>query len=801
MASFTVNGGVTDTAPKTVSNDDTGTIASGGTLQAATPITWTGGSASPGVVITNAGAITATTRGIDTSGAFTTGSITLHNNTGGRLISRNNDGFRINTNITTGTITVDNTGILVSGVVDGSNNVINDATSGQAIDFAALTSATVVVHITNNAGGLIGASAADAIRPGSNATIDNRGRIVTAGTGSDGIDFQTNTNGIVNNFSDGTITASRHGITGDNPFTLHNQGTITGLLGGGINMDTAAATTTVIDNSGTITGNGNDAVDGDGVDVDGLVNLDNHGTIQVFGSSTVNRLEAITIGGGIVNNFAGATIHGIHRAINVDDSSDGNAFAATTIYNEGLIASDSGVAIVIVDTFADTITNKGTITGSVAAGGGNDSFNLYTGSSISGTIDGGSGTDAVNLQGTGTGNVANLTQVEIVNLIDGTWTLGSEGFDSVNFVGGAETLHLAASTLADNHFSGTITGFGSGDAIDLQGIGVGKEAALGPGNLLTITLQSGGPITLQLDPAANYSGQAFTLSPDGAGGTILTVGVLPPPPPPPSGPTAGNDNVVGSDGADTIAALAGDDSVAGLGGANLLFGNQGNDTLQGGVAQDTVYGGVGNDAIGGQEGGDLLLGNEGQDTIDGGDGANTIVGGQDSADGADSIAAGSGSDLIWGNGGADTISADGGANSVIGGFGSDSIATGAGNDLIFGNQDSDSINAGDGANLVFGGLGADAVVTGAGNDTIWGNEGNDTLTGGAGADLYAFAAGSGGDQVNGFNFAEGDRLNVQGQTFTLGTSGDGDVLFTLSGGGTIELNGISPAAFSPGFIA
>ena len=65
---------------------------------------------------------------------------------------------------------------------------------------------------------------------------------------------------------------------------------------------------------------------------------------------------------------------------------------------------------------------------------------------------------------------------------------------------------------------------------------------------------------------------------------------------------------------------------------------------------------------------------------------------------------------------------------------------------------------------------------------------------------YVFAAGSGNDQVNGFSFAEGDRLDLQGQTFTLGTSADGDVLLTLSGGGTIELNGITPAGFSPTFV-
>jgi hypothetical protein len=75
------------------------------------------------------------------------------------------------------------------------------------------------------------------------------------------------------------------------------------------------------------------------------------------------------------------------------------------------------------------------------------------------------------------------------------------------------------------------------------------------------------------------------------------------------------------------------------------------------------------------------------------------------------------------------------------------------------------------------------------------------MTGGAGADRYVFAIHSGSDQLDGFGFAEGDRLDLQEQTFSLGTSGDGDVVLILSGGGTIELNGIAPAGFSPGFVA
>jgi Ca2+-binding RTX toxin-like protein len=242
------------------------------------------------------------------------------------------------------------------------------------------------------------------------------------------------------------------------------------------------------------------------------------------------------------------------------------------------------------------------------------------------------------------------------------------------------------------------------------------------------------------------------------------------------------------------------DVMVGRNGGDHIEGFGGNDTLEGHIGDDTVTGGTDNDVINGGDGFDLLFGNEGSDTIDGGPGNNTIVGGHDSSDAPDLVTAGNGNDLILGNGGADTIAAADGANSLVGGFGADLMISGSGNDVVFGNQDNDNIQAGDGANLIFAGFGNDVVASGSGNDTIWGNEGDDTLSGGAGADRYVFASGSGNDQINGFNVGEGDRLDLLGQTFGQGAAGDGDTLLTLSGGGTIELNGIAAGSLGSGFV-
>jgi uncharacterized protein with beta-barrel porin domain len=561
-ASFTVATGTTDTTPKTVTNNDTGTVQSGATLSAGTAITWTGGSASPGVTIDNSGTITGTTRALDTSGAFTTGTISLINRAGASITGTGNDAFRINTNITNGTVSVGNSGTILSnggqaldfaaitsstasiqitnnatgiirstaddairpgsGTISITNSgliestaasarainlntstlanlqsvqIINNAgatiqsagdavritattlaltatgtfsldnagtirstgvgaNNGQAIDFNDLVSPLGTVTITNRATGLISAADADAIRAGNNSTVNNYGTIVAnngtpTSTGNDGIDFQGNS-GTVNNFMGGSITGARHGITGTQPITVYNAGTITGLDGSGINLDSGPTTTTSIENHGTIVGNLHTS-DGDGIDVDGLVVINNYGKIQAVGVGTANLSEAITVGGGTINNFAGGLITSAQRAITVDDSNLGNAFAPVTIYNEGTIQGDNGEAIKITSTFANTLTNKGIINGSVAMGNGSDTVNLYAGSSISGTLDGNGGTDTINLYGPGAGALTSAVNFEVLNVQSGTWTLtGTQTYAN------GTTVFSGASLISDGTLGGPV---------------------------------------------------------------------------------------------------------------------------------------------------------------------------------------------------------------------------------------------------------------------------------------------------------------------------------------------------------
>ena len=68
----------------------------------------------------------------------------------------------------------------------------------------------------------------------------------------------------------------------------------------------------------------------------------------------------------------------------------------------------------------------------------------------------------------------------------------------------------------------TVSGLRPDDAIDLANVPFDSAgtAALGSGNVLLIT-ESGGTISLQLDPGQDFTGHSFALAPDAGGGTLV----------------------------------------------------------------------------------------------------------------------------------------------------------------------------------------------------------------------------------------------------------------------------------------
>ncbi|WP_416358150.1 calcium-binding protein [Aureimonas phyllosphaerae] len=218
-----------------------------------------------------------------------------------------------------------------------------------------------------------------------------------------------------------------------------------------------------------------------------------------------------------------------------------------------------------------------------------------------------------------------------------------------------------------------------------------------------------------------------------------------------------------------------------------VSGSEGNDALAGNNLDNLIDGGAGDDMILGAGGDDRLIGGSGNDLVSGGQGDDVITGNQ----GVDNLNGNEGSDLVRGGRGDDIVQ---------GGRDADEVYGDNGNDFVNGNMGNDTVYGGDGADEVRGGQGDDFVFGDLGNDQIWGDLGNDTLLGGGGADTFRFAANSGNDIIVDFNQAEGDRLDFQGQTFTV-SEVNGSTVFDLSGGGTIVLQGVTPANLGDFLIA
>jgi hypothetical protein len=462
------------------------------------------------------------------------GSATLNNN---GTIQTLGTGRAIDSTLNNLNLSVTNTG-LISSVssdafrVNGANSsvsLINSGTiqvtnGGQAIDWAGITTASNM--LTNQTTGSITAVAEDAVRPGQNGIIINAGNISATPTGgaspsgSDGIDLRTEKTVTVTNT--GTI-SGRHGIATDGanagPSSLtvnNNAGTISAINGSGLNVDgvSASVTANVTNLAGaTIKGGVTAAAtegDGDGIDIDGVLTLNNSGDILGLGAKgSTNNSEGIAAGGGTIINTATGKIVGSTLAtdapngdtskagngILIDDSNGGNAVAATSITNSGLIQGKSGFGVKFIGTFADTITNNagGTIRGAgtgaaiqtgsggdtltnrgsiigdngsaIDLEGGDDFFVVEGGSAIvTGSVSGGSGTNTATFDPGAAqtfsyaGALSNFNSVEVksgkvtlsgMNLYTGTTlvTGGVLALDGANRLAASSALNLNGGAL------------------------------------------------------------------------------------------------------------------------------------------------------------------------------------------------------------------------------------------------------------------------------------------------------------------------------------------------------------------
>jgi subtilase-type serine protease len=404
--SFSVPANSTDSSTKTLTSGDTGNIANSASL--------TGNSSTPNINVTG------------TSGTVTINNDgDLSNSSSGRAIENNTNGVAItlNNNGSISTISSDalrlnkaNSTLILNN--NGSIRVTGNGTSGgQALDLrsASGTAAKLINNGSNsNHSALIESHNDDALRPGTNTTINNYGSILSSGSvntkcpsylgtacsdapsAHDAIDAGSLSGLAVNNW--GSISGARHGITADPDLTVTNQlgGLIIGRNGSGVGSDGIG---TVI-NYGTISGayagagqaydhlgDGSTANngDGDGVDIDGIGTITNYGRIEGLGAGgfdsggAPNGADGIAAGGGSIINHAGAVISGQSKGILIDDGANGTSVASgrgtdtaaagvVTISNAGSIIGVEKTAIGLVGNFDDSLTN---LAGGVISGGAN----------------------------------------------------------------------------------------------------------------------------------------------------------------------------------------------------------------------------------------------------------------------------------------------------------------------------------------------------------------------------------------------------------------------------------------------
>ena len=525
-----------------------GVVSSTGDLEvsgSSVAITVTGTSS-----IQNDGVInqTGTGRAIrDNTGGLT---LTVTNSVGALLQAADADAIQMNK--PNSSIAFDNYGSVIS---------LNASAGGsQAIDWNAITTGSNTLH--NYTTGFIEAFEADAVRPGVNGSVINEGTIkaiTSTASSSDGVDGQTNNGLVINNNGNGVIEGGRHGITAGAAddtvsFTLSvtNQpnATVQGDDGSGMNIDGFNANEVVtIQNDGTITGNGVTG-DGDGVDVDGIVNLTNTGVIQslnAFSDVPGGASEGVTTGGGTITNsgtiegdVAEGNANAVGRGITlagVDTSGTPEPiYANSMVTNSGFIKGQTDSAIVVLGPasgFTVTINNeaRGTIEGSgdtaaaiqtgadndtlnnagdviadasgkaIDLGDGDDTLNI-TGGTIHGDISGGSGTNTCTIDPgaihffTYTGAISDFDSVEIKSGIVSFF--GASSYTGTTTISGgiliaANSTGSATGSGAVQVTRGTLSGTGSiGGTVTIGG-GRGP-AALAPGGLLrneaTLAIQS-----------------------------------------------------------------------------------------------------------------------------------------------------------------------------------------------------------------------------------------------------------------------------------------------------------------------
>lgn len=398
-----------DSPHVTLTNGQTETVASGQSVSfnntgdnSDISIKGTSTSAANKITINNSGTISSapgSTSGRAIRDASGSSNSVINNNAGGLITSSGDDTISVTAasgNTTASIIDVENHGTIQSLDANGSGTTIPGKSGNQAVNVAATTSGNSMINNYDN--GVIWATAADGVRPGSGGFVNNDGFIYSnafQGSGSDGIDVEgksvsgqtfnlvvsgvTIVNGATTTVPGGTVAAyqsstplsgyvgastnvamtestiegGRHGITGGNVGVAGGTAQVGGYLGDG------SYSMSVTNNQGALI----EGQDGSGINIDGF-GIKNGSKFYTNESVVVNNYGTIT-GNGISRDGDGIDVDG-DVAVNNQGSILSKNSASTT---PGTIEFSEGVTV-----GGGTITNgsstnsAATIEGSVASG-------------------------------------------------------------------------------------------------------------------------------------------------------------------------------------------------------------------------------------------------------------------------------------------------------------------------------------------------------------------------------------------------------------------------------------------------
>jgi Ca2+-binding RTX toxin-like protein len=409
------------------------------------------------------------------------------------------------------------------------------------------------------------------------------------------------------------------GGLGDDTLDGDTPGAVDAGTADTVDYSGSATAVTVNLNAGVATGEGLDTL----VGVAG-----NNSFERIVGSDQNDVLTGDDSGNRITPGLGDDTVAGgAPGSPTVDFLAGGTPVVTGDTVNYSNIAEAAGVQINLQTNLVEGAAGKDTLTGIEHARGSQGDDTITDRAESNNYMRGQAGKDTFDQGGDPGGFVAETdvidgeADVDKVNYSARTLALdvilntGSTAAGTVRYLCNGVTTPFPASV-------GVPAGFASGDAFDLETDMVTdvENADLGSGgdtfsgsDFNNVVTELGGQNLLNgcngID-TVNYSGV------EDGGVTVNLAG---------GGPVGTGDSATNFENA---TGSPGNDNIIGSDGANQLRGGKGNDKLSGNDAPDTIIGGAGDDRIRGGDADDTLQGKGGNDNIRGGDGDDDLNGGK-----------------------------------------------------------------------------------------------------------------------------------------------------------------------------